>query len=235
MIAPAERAAGRRRHPVRRHRAARHGGDGRARGPRVRDGDRERLRAARRRRCSPCSTAGIDVHCLRDLTRGGLASALVEIAEAAGCTSRIEEAAIPVREDVRGACEILGLDPLYVANEGRFVAFVPEPQADRGAGRAARATRSARAPAVIGRVSETPAGLVTLRSRIGATRVVDRHLGRAVASHLLITGRLFRVLTAVLRHCRGAKECQAADVRDRSLHMNARGCAYKPWPNPCIG
>lgn len=67
---------------------------------------------------------GVEVHCLRDLTRGGLASALVEIAEASGRAIAVEETAIPVREDVRGACEILGFDPLYVANEGRFVAFV---------------------------------------------------------------------------------------------------------------
>src|SRR5258708_1022513 len=75
--------------------------------------------------------AGIEVHCLRDLTRGGLASALVEIAEASRLQINISETTIPVREDVRGACEILGLDPLYVANEGRFIAFVepshPEP------------------------------------------------------------------------------------------------------------
>jgi hydrogenase expression/formation protein HypE len=71
--------------------------------------------------------AGIEIHCLRDLTRGGLASALVEIAEAANARIGIDENAIPVREDVRGACEILGFDPLYLANEGRFVAFVPAP------------------------------------------------------------------------------------------------------------
>ncbi len=73
--------------------------------------------------------AGIEVHCLRDLTRGGLASAMNEIAGAAGCGIVLDEAAIPVREDVRGACEILGFDPMYVANEGRFAAFVPGPSA----------------------------------------------------------------------------------------------------------
>ena len=70
--------------------------------------------------------AGIEIHCLRDLTRGGLASALNEIAEAAGVTHRVEEKLIPVREEVHAACEMLGLDPLHVANEGRFVAFVAE-------------------------------------------------------------------------------------------------------------
>jgi hydrogenase expression/formation protein HypE len=116
--------------------------------------------------------AGLDVHCLRDLTRGGLASAVVEIAQASGLHIGLEEDAIPVREDVRAACEILGFDPIYVANEGRFVTFVAE-------GDAARALAIMREHAVsagavrIGAVAERPAGLVTLRSRIGATRVVD--------------------------------------------------------------
>lgn len=67
--------------------------------------------------------AGIEIHCLRDLTRGGLSSGLIEIAETARVRVSIEEMLVPVREDVAGACEILGLDPLYLANEGRFVAF----------------------------------------------------------------------------------------------------------------
>ena len=116
--------------------------------------------------------AGIDVHCLRDLTRGGLASALVEIARTAKLHVRIEDAAIPVREDVRGACEILGFDPLYVANEGRFVAFVPADAVDAALGVLRRFEASAGA-ALVGRVSESPQGLVTERSRIGATRIVD--------------------------------------------------------------
>jgi hydrogenase expression/formation protein HypE len=115
---------------------------------------------------------GIDVHCLRDLTRGGLASAVVEIASAAGLHLHLEETAIPVREDVRAACEILGFDPLYVANEGRFVAFVPAAQADRALAILAGHDVS-RGAVRIGSVAETPAGIVTLRSRIGATRVVD--------------------------------------------------------------
>jgi hydrogenase expression/formation protein HypE len=116
--------------------------------------------------------AGLDVHCLRDLTRGGLASAVVEIAQASGLHVRLEEDALPVREDVRGACEILGFDPIYVANEGRFVAFLPEADADRAL--AIMRAHDASAGAVrIGAVSGRPQGLVTLRSRIGATRVVD--------------------------------------------------------------
>lgn len=116
--------------------------------------------------------AGVEVHCLRDLTRGGLASAVVEIAQAVGLHIRLEETAIPVREDVRGACEILGFDPLYVANEGRFVAFVPEAMADRALRVLQDHWVSADATP-IGVVTDVPAGLVTLKSRIGATRVVD--------------------------------------------------------------
>jgi hydrogenase expression/formation protein HypE len=115
---------------------------------------------------------GIDVHCLRDLTRGGLASALVEIAEASRLAVAIEEAAIPVREDVRGACEILGFDPLYVANEGRFVAFVAAADAERALTCLRRDPRCADARS-IGSVHDSPIGLVTMKSRIGARRIVD--------------------------------------------------------------
>ncbi len=75
--------------------------------------------------------AGIEVHCLRDLTRGGLSSALNEIASVVRLRIAVEEVRIPVSDVVRGACELLGLDPLYVANEGRFVAFVPERDVER--------------------------------------------------------------------------------------------------------
>jgi hydrogenase expression/formation protein HypE len=74
---------------------------------------------------------GVELHCLRDLTRGGLATALIEIAAAGKAIIRIEGSAIPISEPVRGACEILGLDALYVANEGRFAAFVPANCAER--------------------------------------------------------------------------------------------------------
>jgi hydrogenase expression/formation protein HypE len=117
-------------------------------------------------------SGGIQVHCLRDLTRGGLASALIEIAEAAGVHIHIREAAIPVGEEVRGACEILGFDPLYVANEGRLVCFTPEADA----GRALRILQShplGKEAAIIGTVAQETPGLVTLESRIGATRIVD--------------------------------------------------------------
>ena len=120
--------------------------------------------------------AGLEVHCLRDLTRGGLTSALNEIAEAARLEIDIEEAAVPVREDVQGACEILGLDPLYVANEGRFVAFIPGSAADRAL-EVLRGHAVSQEACRIGRVTSESAGLVTLRSRIGARRVLDRLSG----------------------------------------------------------
>jgi hydrogenase expression/formation protein HypE len=116
--------------------------------------------------------AGVEIHCLRDLTRGGLASALVEIAEAADLSISIDEAHVPVREDVRGACEILGFDPLYVANEGRFVAFVAPTDAERALELLARDPRCPDAR-IIGIVRDAPRAVVTMKSRIGATRIVD--------------------------------------------------------------
>jgi hydrogenase expression/formation protein HypE len=111
--------------------------------------------------------AGIRVRCLRDLTRGGLASALVEIATTARRDVQIAEAAVPVREDVRGACEILGLDPLYAANEGRFIAFVAPEDTPRALALLGEGARQ------IGSVLETRSGQVTLISVIGAARIVD--------------------------------------------------------------
>jgi hydrogenase expression/formation protein HypE len=116
--------------------------------------------------------AGVRVRCLRDLTRGGLASALNEVATAAGLQIDIEESAVPVQEEVRGACELLGLDPLYVANEGRFVAFV-DPHDSGVALRALRAHPLGAGAVAIGRVASGSAGLVTIKSRIGARRVLD--------------------------------------------------------------
>ncbi len=117
-------------------------------------------------------SAGIEVHCLRDLTRGGLASALIEIAEAARVGIHIREAAVPVGEEVAGACEILGFDPLYVANEGRLVCFVPAAESERAL-RILQAHPLGKEAAVIGAATHGAPGLVTLESRIGATRVVD--------------------------------------------------------------
>ena len=115
---------------------------------------------------------GFEVHCLRDLTRGGLASALVEIAEAARLHVQIEENAIPIKEDVRGACEILGFDPPYVANKGRFVCFVAAGDAQRALERM-RAHPMGEQGCIIGTVMDGSPGLVTLRSRLGTTRIVD--------------------------------------------------------------
>jgi len=116
--------------------------------------------------------AGVPVRCLRDLTRGGLASALAEIAGTSKRHIGIDETAVPVRDDVRGACEILGFDPLYVANEGRFVAFVPADARDRAL-EILRAWPVSQGAVAIGAVTDSPAGLVTARSAIGATRIVD--------------------------------------------------------------
>jgi hydrogenase expression/formation protein HypE len=110
----------------------------------------------------------IDIHCLRDLTRGGLASGLVEIAMTAKLHLGIDEQAVPVNEDVRGACEILGLDPLYVANEGCFIAFVAPQSIEQ-----ALQTLGGQARHIGDVIAPNEYGLVTLRSAIGATRVLD--------------------------------------------------------------
>ena len=116
--------------------------------------------------------AGVEIHCLRDLTRGGLSSGLIEIAETAQVRITIEEALIPVREDVSGACEILGLDPLYLANEGRFVVFVAEHETARALDILSQCAVTSGAVR-IGQVREKPAGMVTMKSRMGTERVVD--------------------------------------------------------------
>ena len=116
--------------------------------------------------------AKIEIHCLRDLTRGGLASALNEISSAADLGIEIEELAIPIREDVQCACEILGFDPLYVACEGRFICFVP----GMDAGRALDVLRSdelGRGARVIGEVKSRDEALVIMKTRIGSMRIVD--------------------------------------------------------------
>ncbi|HLA84057.1 MAG TPA: hydrogenase expression/formation protein HypE [Thermoguttaceae bacterium] len=116
--------------------------------------------------------AGVEVHCLRDLTRGGLAAALCEIADAAGVGITLDEASIPVSEPVAGACELLGLDPLYVANEGRLVAFVPATAA-QAALDVLRAHPAAVGPAIVGTVTREHAGTVQLHNPLGVDRIVD--------------------------------------------------------------
>jgi hydrogenase expression/formation protein HypE len=120
--------------------------------------------------------SGIEIHCLRDLTRGGLASALNEIAQAAGVKIAVEEKSIPVHEEVHAACEILGLDPLLVANEGRFVAFLAASDAGRALTILRRHEVSSNA-ALIGKVAEKSAPRVTLKSAIGASRILDMPSG----------------------------------------------------------
>ena len=120
--------------------------------------------------------AGVEIHCLRDLTRGGLASALNEIAEAARVKIAIEQQRVPVREDVSAACEMLGLDPLHVANEGRFVAFVAARDAERARQILQRHEVGAGA-ALIGHVAASATPLVTVQSLLGAQRILDMPSG----------------------------------------------------------
>jgi len=128
--------------------------------------------AALHRPVAALLAAGIDIHCLRDPTRGGLAAALVELAGAAGVGVEIDEAAIPVGDAVRGACEVLGFDPLHVACEGRFVAVLPEADAEQALD-LLRADPLGADAARIGTVTAEPAGVATLATAIGARRVLD--------------------------------------------------------------
>ncbi len=117
-----------------------------------------------------------DTHVLRDPTRGGLATTLNEIAAQSGVSIQIEESAVPINRGVRSACDMLGFDPLYVANEGKLIVILPESQAD--AALAAIHTHPyGEKAAVIGRVTEGHAGWVTLKTRIGGTRLLDMLTG----------------------------------------------------------
>jgi len=122
---------------------------------------------------------GVDVRCMRDLTRGGLASALNEIAATARVSIVIDEAELETATVVRAACELLGLDPLYVANEGRFVAFVAPADVSRALD-ALRSVDVSRGAAFIGVVEHAHRGLVTLRNHLGESRVVDVLTGEQV-------------------------------------------------------
>lgn len=116
--------------------------------------------------------ARVDLHVLRDPTRGGVTSALAEIAQSARLGMLLEEAAIPISEEVKGACEILGLDPLYVANEGKFLAIVPQQEAEVALA-ALRVHSLGKDAAIIGEVVQQHPGMVMMRTRVGGTRVVD--------------------------------------------------------------
>jgi len=119
---------------------------------------------------------GTDVHVLRDPTRGGLAASLNEIAGAADVGVLIDEQAIPVDRTVAAACEILGMDPMYVANEGKVVAFVPAAGADRVL-EAMRSHPEGVNATIIGAVTSTHRGMVAARTPLGSTRVVDMQVG----------------------------------------------------------
>jgi hydrogenase expression/formation protein HypE len=116
--------------------------------------------------------AGIEVHCLRDLTRGGLSSALNEIASIAGLRITVDETLIPITDVVRSACELLGLDALYVANEGRFVVFVAECDAEKTI-EVLRGQRASAEAVRVGATYDYSVGIVTVRTRIGGNRVLD--------------------------------------------------------------
>ena len=117
-------------------------------------------------------TAGVEVHCLRDPTRGGLGAVLNEIALDSRLTLEVLEQEVPVSEPVASACELLGLDPLYLACEGRLVVFLPEPQAEAALAALRRLPEGAGA-ACIGHVLERGPAHVTLRTRLGTERILD--------------------------------------------------------------
>jgi hydrogenase expression/formation protein HypE len=117
-----------------------------------------------------------DVHVLRDPTRGGLAASLNEIAAAAGVGVVVQERSVPVPPDVANACAILGLDPWYVANEGKLVAFVPREHADAVLA-AMRAHPYGAEAVVIGECVADHPGMVVARTGLGGTRVVDMPMG----------------------------------------------------------
>jgi hydrogenase expression/formation protein HypE len=120
--------------------------------------------------------AAPETHVLRDPTRGGLATALAEIAVASKVGIRLEEAEIPVRDEVRGACELLGFDPLYVACEGRFVAVVPGGRGE-AALEAVRSQPGGEEARLIGRVVAEEPGRLVMRTRIGSHRLLERLSG----------------------------------------------------------
>jgi hydrogenase expression/formation protein HypE len=117
-----------------------------------------------------------EIHCLRDATRGGVATVLNEIAARSKVGMLLRENDIPVHDTVRGACEILGLDPLYVANEGKLVAIVPEEIADATVKRM-REHPLGRESRIIGQVVEDHLGMVLMKTEIGGTRIIDTLFG----------------------------------------------------------
>ena len=117
-----------------------------------------------------------EIRCMRDPTRGGVSSALNEIAEQSRVGIQLEEDVIPIREEVRGACEMLGLDPLYVANEGKLIAIVA-PEAADAVLQAMRRNPLGKNAQIIGTVNESSFPLVTMRTALGTSRMVDMLAG----------------------------------------------------------
>jgi len=116
--------------------------------------------------------AGLELHGMRDLTRGGLATALIEISTAANKQLLLQEADINIPKTVRSVCELLGLDPCYVANEGRFVAVLPAEQAEQALA-IMQAHPLGENAAIIGQVEEAERGLVSMKNKIGTTRILE--------------------------------------------------------------
>jgi len=113
-----------------------------------------------------------DIHVLRDPTRGGLASALNEIAQQSGTGITLFESELPIHEGVEGACEIMGYDPLYIANEGKILVILPEQHAQKALS-IMQTHPEGTASRIIGRVSSTHPGILQLETVIGTTRIVD--------------------------------------------------------------
>jgi len=120
--------------------------------------------------------ASPNIHCLRDPTRGGLATTLNELAEQSKAGIMIEEERVPVREEVLGACEMLGFDPLYVANEGKLVAIVPAEEADKILG-VIRGNRYGTNASIIGEVRTENPGRVVMKTCLGTSRIIDMLTG----------------------------------------------------------
>lgn len=119
---------------------------------------------------------GVEIHAMRDLTRGGLAAAVSDIAEAAGVGIRLDEAAMPIGREVRGACDLLGLDPLAIANEGKFIAFCPGADVERVLA-AMKQHPLGKEARIIGEVTADPKGMALMRTTIGGERIIDMPTG----------------------------------------------------------
>ena len=117
-----------------------------------------------------------EIHCLRDATRGGLAAVLNELAESSRLGIEFDEMKVPLRPEVTAACEMLGLDPLFIANEGKLVAFVPAEHAESTLA-VMRKHPYGKDAAIIGKVVEAHPGLVVAKTSIGGSRVVDLPAG----------------------------------------------------------